>query len=128
MKLIKNVQNVTSLVANKKQETLVRSYFYLLFHCTTSCSWHTQSLNKIYYWDIFHETVATAFNLGRGSHFYVSLRRFMIFINFYFDKIGFTYLLAIYYINYWCLTILQAEELLQYLFILIVFWYCTKCP
>ena len=25
-------------------------------------------------------------------------------------------------------TILQAEELLQYLFILIVFWYCTKCP
>ena len=38
MKLIKTVQNVTSLVANKKQETLVRSYFYLLFHCTTSCS------------------------------------------------------------------------------------------
>jgi len=28
----KNVQNVTSLVANKKQETPVRSYFYLLFH------------------------------------------------------------------------------------------------
>ena len=38
MKLIKTVQNVTSLVANKKQETPVRSYFYLLFHCTTSCS------------------------------------------------------------------------------------------
>ena len=33
----KNVQNVTSLVANKKQETPVRSY-YLLFHCLTSCS------------------------------------------------------------------------------------------
>jgi len=62
MKLIKNIQNVTSLVANKKQETPLRSYFYLLFHCTTSCSWHAQSLNKIYYWDIFHETVATAFN------------------------------------------------------------------
>ena len=64
MTLIKNVQNVTSLLANKKQETPVRSYFYLLFHCTTSCSWHTQSLNKIYYWEIFHETVATAFNFA----------------------------------------------------------------
>jgi len=51
MKLIKNVQNVTSLVANKKQETQVRSYFYLPFNCPTS-----------YYWEIFHETVATAFN------------------------------------------------------------------
>ena len=61
MKLIKNVQNVTSLVANKKQEPPVRSYFYLLFHCLTSCSWHTKSLNKIYYWEFFHETVATAF-------------------------------------------------------------------
>jgi len=58
----KNVQNVTSLVANKKQKTPVRSYFYLLFHCLTSCSWHTKSLNKIYYCEIFHETVATAFN------------------------------------------------------------------
>jgi len=38
MKLTKNVQNVTSLVANKKQETPVRSYFYLLFHCTTPYS------------------------------------------------------------------------------------------
>jgi len=35
----------------------------LLFHCITSCSWHTQSLNRIYYWEIFHETVATAFNI-----------------------------------------------------------------
>ena len=61
MKLIKNVQNVTSLVANKKQTTPVRCYFYWPFHCTTSCSWHTQSLNKIYYWEIFHETVATVF-------------------------------------------------------------------
>jgi len=33
----KNVQNVTSLLANKKQETPVRSYF-MRFHCTTSCS------------------------------------------------------------------------------------------
>jgi len=61
MKLIKNVQNVTSLVTNKKQTTPVRCYFYWLFHCTTSCSWHTQSLNKIYYWEMFHETVATVF-------------------------------------------------------------------
>jgi len=40
MKLIKNVQNVTSLVhvANKKQETPVMSYLYLHFHCITSCS------------------------------------------------------------------------------------------
>jgi len=35
----------------------------LLFHCITSCSWHTQSLNTIYYWEIFHETVAPAFKL-----------------------------------------------------------------
>ena len=27
-----------SYMCNKKQETPVRSYFYLLFHCTTSCS------------------------------------------------------------------------------------------
>ena len=63
MKLIKYVQNVTSLVANKKQKNPVRSYFYLLFHWTTSCSWHTQSLNKIYYLEIFRETVATAFKI-----------------------------------------------------------------
>jgi len=56
MKLTKKVQKVTSLVANKKQETPVRSYFYLLFNCTTPCSY------KIYYWEMFHETVATAFN------------------------------------------------------------------
>jgi len=59
---------VTSLVANKKQTAPVRCYFYLLFHCTTSCSWHTQSLNKIYYWEVFHETVATVFKLCEESH------------------------------------------------------------
>ena len=66
----KNVQNVTSLVANKKQETPVRSYFYLLFYCTTSCSWHTQSLNKIYYWEFFHKTVATAFNIKQKGEIF----------------------------------------------------------
>ena len=34
----KNVQKVKSSVANKKQTTPVRCYFYFLFHCTTSCS------------------------------------------------------------------------------------------
>ena len=51
----------------------------------------------------------------------------MIFIK-YFNEIGLTYLIAIYNINYQCLAILQAEQILQYLFIVVVSWNCKNIP